>query len=141
MVEFSQDSNLGLASINKSLVNFEPKRVFSWHLSIMLHLSQSDQDGLPLSSDNKLINQFEDKIDGFLKGNDPAKPNGLFLARIAWNSTVELIWRVYQPELIDSELKNILKKKKYPAPFDYQISKDEDWGHAEWHLEVASNAE
>lgn len=137
MAEFSQDGFSGLASLNKSLVQFEPKKVFGWHLSVMFDLPSSDEYGLPLPADNESINIFEDNFDDFLKGGNVSKPNGLFLARIAWNSTVELIWRVYQPAPVDEKLQFILEKKDYPAPFDYKISQDLDWSLADWHLKVA----
>jgi hypothetical protein len=38
IIKFVQDDLPGIAYVNRSLVDFEPKEVFSWHLSIMIDI-------------------------------------------------------------------------------------------------------
>jgi len=45
-----------------------------------------------------------------------------------------LIWRVYDPEIVDKFLKRLIKEGKQVREFDYRIDNDEEWKLAEWHL-------
>ena len=63
LFEFSQDSSPGIAVVNSGLENFEPKEVFAWHCSIMLHFKDLIDNGMPSASDRTLAERFEDRID------------------------------------------------------------------------------
>lgn len=132
--EFVQDNLPGIAAVNISLCNFEPKVVFSWHLSILIQLEDLIENGMPSESEVMLIDDFEDKLDEILKGPSSKKVNALFFARITWNKTMELIWRVYDPEVANPELQKIIEHKAHPRLFDYRIDHDPEWKLTEWHL-------
>src|SRR5689334_6316601 len=98
LVEFQQDGFPGIAVINESLVKFEPKLVFAGHLSVMLQFDDVVENGMPSKAEREIIDPFGDLLDAIFKGDNPDKPNALFLARITWNKTRELIYRVFDPE-------------------------------------------
>src|SRR5689334_10560648 len=127
IVEFIQEENRGYAEINISLKEFEPKIVFAWHFSIMIDCKEVDPDGLPTENELKVLDSFQTYLSEITLGTDPAKPNAIFLARIDWKSTRELIWRVYNPESIQHKLKAILGTDIPPRPFDYRIDPDNEW--------------
>ncbi|WP_020569335.1 DUF695 domain-containing protein [Neolewinella persica] len=135
-VEFIQDQFLGIASINTSLVGFNSKEVFRWHLSILFDLQNTNAAKLPTDKEIKVLDKIEDEYHNLVIGPSKKKPNGLFLARIFWNNTAELIWRVYSPEEIHVKLSGILKDENYTHPFDYRIDDDKEWKLAEWHLDA-----
>lgn len=135
VLEFIQEEMPGVAAINSALKKFEPKIVFSWHLSIMLDLEDLIANGMPSQDERKLIDKYGDMLDRDIKGPDLKKPNALFLARITWNKTRELIWRVHDPEIANNYLKKIIKDKSFPRPFDYRMDKDDNWELAEWCLQ------
>jgi hypothetical protein len=58
----------------------------------------------------------------------------LFLARITWNKTRELIWRVYDHEISNNFLREIITAKSSPRQFDCRIDPDNNWELATWHL-------
>ena len=64
----------------------------------------------------------------------PVRLKALFLARITWNKTRELIYRVYEPEPCHQYLTRMINKKTSPRAFDYRIDNDPEWKLAEWHL-------
>ncbi len=135
ILKFNQDELPGIAVINKSLVNFEPKEVFNWHCSVMVHFNQLIENGMPDLTDRTTVEEFEDWLDDEIKGENKEKPNALFLGRITWNKTRELIWRIYQPEVTNTILNKLIETKDYELPFDYRIDQDNEWKLAKWHLE------
>ena len=78
VVEFVYDANFGIAEINQALVDFEPKVVFSWHFSIMVHYSDVDERSLPVQSELKALEEIERVFWTILQGADLAKPKGFF---------------------------------------------------------------
>ena len=134
IIEFKQESLPGIGVINLSLVEFEPKEVFSWHCSIIIDFENLIENGMPKNEDVLKAEKFEDYLDKNIKGENKEKPNALFLGRITWNKTRELIWRVFDPEITNNLLDKIIKEENYPFQFDYRIDNDTEWKLAEWHL-------
>lgn len=135
IVEFRQDDLPGIGVINSALVDFEPKVVFSWHLSIMVQFENLADNGMPAVEDRSLIEEWEDTISTALIG-DVEHPNALLLGRITWNETREILYRVYDPEPINEFLQSLIEKEDYPRPFDFRIDPDQDWELAQWHLQA-----
>jgi hypothetical protein len=140
IIEFRQDDMPGIAVINEALVDFEPKIVFAWHLSLMLQFEDLILNGMPSQAERDVIDPYGDLLDGAFKGDDPNKPNALFLARITWNKTRELIYRVFDPEPANQYLVNVIEAKSHPRPFDYRIDHDPEWKLAEWHLKAGNRS-
>jgi hypothetical protein len=134
IIEFRQENLPGIGVVNLSLIEFEPKEVFSWHCSIMINFENFIENGMPANNDVLIAEKFEDFLSENIKGADKEKPNSLFLARITWNETRELIWRVYNAKKVNEFLEKIIAEKKHPFQFDYRIDDDEEWKLAEWHL-------
>jgi hypothetical protein len=134
ILDFNQEGLPGVAVINTALRDFEPKEVFAWHLSIMIDFEDLIDNGMPSKSEREIVDPFGDRLDSLIKGNDLDKPNALFLARITWNQTRELIWRVFDPEIADKILKDIIDKGDYTRQFDYKMQYDENWELTKWHL-------
>ncbi|KKX46462.1 DUF695 domain-containing protein [Sphingobacterium sp. IITKGP-BTPF85] len=134
VLNFKQDNFPGVAVVNNALREFEPKIVFAWHLSIMIDLDDLIDNGMPSKSEVEVIDNYGDYLDNEIKGPDKDKPNALFLARITWNKTRELIWRVYDPEISNSFLQEIITANSSPRQFDYRIDPDNNWELAKWHL-------
>ncbi|MCU7550717.1 DUF695 domain-containing protein [Chitinophagaceae bacterium LB-8] len=134
IIEFIQDGLPGVGVINLSLRNFEPKEVFAWHLSILIDFDELIENGMPSGAEREVVDPFGEKLDTLIKGANPEKPNALFLARITWNKTRELIWRVFEPEVANQELQNIIENNSSPRGFDYRMEEDIEWQLAQWHL-------
>ncbi len=134
LVEFTQDDLPGVMVVNQALADFEPKEVFSWHLSVMLNFEDLIENGMPSQEEREIIDPYGDYLDEHFRGQNLDKPNALFLARITWNKTRELIYRIYDPEPVNDFLTKEIEKKQYPRQFDYRIDPDENWKLASWHL-------
>ncbi len=135
VAKFRQKELPGVAVINESLRDFEPKIVFALHLSVMIHFDDLIENGMPSQAERDLVDPFCDELEVRIRGPNAQKPNALFLARITWNATRELIWRVYEPEPADTCLKSIIAAKSHPRFFDYIMEHDPEWEKTTWHLQ------
>jgi len=140
LVEFRQDDMPGIAVVNEALVPFEPKVVFAWHLSIMLQFEDLILNGMPSRSERELVDSWERLVEAAVNGEDPDKPNALFLARITWKATRELIYRVYEPEAVNQYLVNVIDSKSCSRNFNYRMEHDPEWELAKWHLSTGVRA-
>ncbi len=136
VLEFMQEDHPGVGVVNTALRGFEPKVVFSWHLSLVLQLDDLIEQGMPSATERELIDAFGDTLDHAIKGDDPEKPNALFLSRITWNASRELIWRVFDPEPVNDYLQSIINGDAAlrPRPFDFRMDHDPEWEKTTWHL-------
>ena len=94
--------------------------------------------GMPSQAERDVIDPYGDLLDAAFKGDNPDKPNALFLARITWNKTRELIYRVFDPEPANQYLVNVIETKTHPRQFDYRIDHDPEWKLAEWPLNAVN---
>ena len=134
LINFRQEGLPGVMIINEALGDFEPKIVFSWHLSLMIDCEDLIDNGMPSVREREVLDPFGDQLDSVFKGADLQKPNALFLARITWNKTRELIYRVFDPEPAHQYLLKTIEEKTFPRTFDYRMDPDPEWKLAAWHL-------
>ncbi|MGC3944766.1 MAG: DUF695 domain-containing protein [Chryseolinea sp.] len=134
ILDFKRDDLPAIAVVNNALRKFEPKEVFAWQLSIIIDLKELIKNGMPSKKELKVVNAFGDFLDDNIKGPNKKKPNALFLARITWNATRQIIWRVFDPEVADSFLKELIQDGGSAREFEYRMEADEQWKFAEWYL-------
>ena len=138
IVEYKRDNLPAIMVINSALIDFEPKEVFLWNLSILIQFNELADNGMPAKNETDLIESFENYLFDNLKG-DKKKPNALFFARITWNGTREIIYQVYDPEIANNLLQNIINDKKYPREFDYRMEADEEWKLNKVYVDLFNN--
>ena len=131
LIEWKEEGLPVVAMLNTALKDFEPKEVFSWHLSLIIDFDDIIEKGMPSEDERAIVDPFCDKLDEEIK----AGGNALFLIRETWNKTRRLVWRVYDPEIANQHLQYILEYKQYPRPFDYHMAHDEEWEQAKWYLD------
>ena len=133
-IEWKQEDLPGVGAVTSSLKNFKHREIFPWHLSVLIYYNDLIDNGMPSIQEREETDLFCDHLEELLKGENPAKPNGLFLGRFTWNATRELIWKIHDPEIADKELKRIIKTKEHPRPFNYKMESDSEWELSKWHL-------
>jgi hypothetical protein len=136
IITFNRENLPAIMVINSSLLKFEPKEVFDWHLSLTIDFETEIENGMPAQSETDVTLPFEKYIDEQLKGDDTDKPNALFFGRITWNGTRELIYKIHNPEIANETLQKIIDDKTYPREFDYVMKFDKDWKLHKKHLEA-----
>lgn len=117
--------------LNTALMDFEPKEVFDWHLSLTIDFEELLDKGMPSRNELAIVDPFCDRLDEDLK----ADGNALFLIRETWNGTRRMVWRVYNPEIAHKYLQSIIEQKQYPREFDYYMEQDKNWQQATWYFE------
>ncbi|MEZ5003026.1 MAG: DUF695 domain-containing protein [Chitinophagales bacterium] len=134
VIEWNQEDLPGVGVITSSLKDFIHREIFPWHLSIIIYYNDLIENGMPSVQEREETDPFCDYLEELLKGENPTRPNGLFLGRFTWNATRELIWKIHDPEIADKELKLIIETKQHPRPFEYKMEPDAEWKLSKWHL-------
>lgn len=134
VVTFLRNDKPGEAEVNISLKQFKHKRLFDWHLSIILETEDADENGMPTKEENEILVQLEDVLHSMAVGDDDEQLNALFVAGIDWNESRELIWRIHNPEVVDKEIQKVIEAGDFPRKFDYKMVQDPIWSKVEWYL-------
>lgn len=135
VAEYEKDDQPGIVVINLALEAFEGRDIFSWHLSFIMEYEDLIENGMPSQEERDELEPFMNDMEGLLAGSDTDKPNGLFLARHTWNGTVQLVYRIFDPEPVNHSLQRIIDAQEHPRPFDYRIDHDEEWEFAKWYFQ------
>lgn len=131
LIEWKEEGLPVVALLNIALKDFEPKEVFSWHLSLIIDFEDLIDNGMPSVEEREIVDPFCDQLDEEIK----AGGNALFLIRDTWNKTRRLIWRVYDPEIAHQHLQSINEYKLHPRNIDYDMEQDVEWERAKWYLD------
>ena len=134
IIEFNQNELPGIAVVNSNLKDENLKKIFNWNCSILIDLNDVTENGLPIETEFEIVSKFDDFLQENIKG-DLEKPNALFFARITWNSTLQIIWKVFNPEQVNNFLNDLIEYKNYPRYFDYRIEEDENWEITKWYTD------
>lgn len=131
ILEWDDDGLPAICAVNQALANFDAKIVFAWHLSVIVQLNALADNGMPTANEKLVIDKIGKQLDGHLKANG----NALFLARITWNGTRQLLYRVYDPEVANSFLTDTVNSDRAVRPIKFKMQHDADWAMAEWFLQ------
>jgi len=130
LIQYKENELPCVAAINASLVDFEHKNIFCWHLSVIIDFDEVVENGMPSDEEREVVDPFCESLDEDIK----AGGNALFLVRETWNRTRRLVWMVYDPEIANQHLNYLIEYYKHPRPFDYHMKEDREWSQASWYL-------
>ncbi len=130
IVTFEIDSLPAIAVIDAALTDFEHKKSFEWHCSLIVECKELAENGMPSPAEMEVLNAFEDELSKGLAG-EGELPNAIFFARITHNGTRQLIWKVSNPKQAYDYLANVMKEDQYPRNFEFVIERDVDWEKTE----------
>lgn len=131
ILEWKEEGLPCIGVLNSALKHFEPKKIFSWHLSLIIDYKELIDNGMPSQEERDIVDPFCDRLDEEIQ----AGGNALFLIRETWNGTRRMVWRVYDPEIANQHLQFLLEHHKYPREFDYHMEQDMEWEQAKWYFE------
>lgn len=135
IVTFEIDSLPAVAVIDAALTDFEHKKSFEWHCSLIIECKELVENGMPSPTELELLDKFEDELSKNLAG-DSELPNAIFFARITHNGTRQLIWKVGKPKQAYDYLKSVMEADRYPRNFEFVIERDVDWKMTEYLSEM-----
>lgn len=126
VVESSADDKPAIIVVNTSLRKFKHKKLYGWTCSLVIEYKDTAMNGMPTTDESIFVYDYIEKLDKTIKG-DSSNPNAVFLARITWNGTCEVIWQVKDPKKVHEYLGGIINSKTYPRELDYRIEFDKKW--------------
>jgi len=85
-------------------------------LSIIVEFADLAENGMPTSDEHDIVGRIGKHFDENLK----ADGNALFLARITWNGMRQFLYRIYDPEIANAFLTDIVDNNKEVRPFELQ---------------------
>jgi Family of unknown function (DUF695) len=130
VLQWQRDDLPAVCVVNQALAPFEPKAVFAWHLSIIVECVELAEHGMPTSEELIVMDRIGDEFDEGLK----AGGNSLFLARITWAGTRQYLYRVYDPEVANRYLMDLIESGPTVREFEFRMEHDEAWEHASYYL-------
>lgn len=130
LIEYNKENLPCIAMVNSSLLDFEHKEIFRWHLSVIIDFEDLIDKGMPSKKEREIVDPFCDQLDEEIK----AGGNALFLVRETWNKTRRLVWMVYDPEIAHQHLQYIIEHHRHPRPFDYRMEEDIKWEQPECYF-------
>lgn len=125
--------------LNSALKKFKHKKTYGWTCSLVIKFKDTTSNGMPTNDEYNYVIDYVEKLDKDIKGKTDA-PNALFLARIIWNGTCEVIWQTKDPEPVHQYLGDIIRSNSYPRELDYRIEYDKKWKKISFYQKLAKKA-
>ena len=126
VVESSADGKPAIIVVNTSLRKFKHKELYGWTCSLVIKFKDMAMNGMPTTDESNFVFDYIEELDKTIKG-DSIQPNAVYLARITWNGTCEVIWQVKDPKVVHEYLGGIINNKTHPRELDYRIEYDKKW--------------
>ena len=118
-----------VAVVNQSLVGFEQKSAYEWHLSVIIDAQEVVDKGMPPRSEVLLLDAETDRIEGAVCSTDGG---ALFVARTTWNGCRQLHFRVRDPEATNAVLQQLIAGADEVRDWDYRMWRDPGWDEVAW---------
>jgi len=116
--------------VNGALLAFKHTEIFAWHLEVTLHAVDLADQGMPTPEESKLLFGISDKIEQTIVGY-----NTIFLARSTWSGFRQIAFRVYDPEVANTKLQELLENEN--ARFwEFEMKYDPDWHQAGFYFQL-----
>lgn len=136
-IQWEEHKMPAYCTVNKALVDFQPKEVFGWHLAIVIENNDTLTNGQPTEEEKAIIDAFCVEIASLVT----ADQNAMFLARSTWNGCYQLFFRVFDPEVADGILQKLIQEERQPREFQYHMEHDKEWKFAGNYLKPFMNTE
>lgn len=107
--------------VNDALLAFEHTDIFAWHLEVTIHAVDLAERGMPSPDESKLLFTVGDEIEKAIVGY-----NAIFLARSTWNGFRQLAFRVYDPEVANTTLQELLAREQFRF-WEFRMLPDASW--------------
>lgn len=119
-----------LMVVNASLQHHQDdiplQRVFNNYCSVMFYFDDVDENDWPGSEEFSVMQACTESFDKALK-EDEEHPNALFVARITYKGTCEMIWMIHDSEKAIAYLDGVIAEGNQVREFDYRIEEGVGW--------------
>ena len=122
--------------VNQALDGFAHAGAYAWHLSIIIDMVETLENGLPAEAEQGVLTRFADELRSHLQ----ADGNAAILASVTWNGTRQLVLRVRDPERANDYLTSVVDGASPVRQFEYRMEHDPAWALAEQYLAPGRHA-
>jgi hypothetical protein len=130
VLQGEKDGHPLYAVIDSTLRDKKSRTGFSWFLSISTPLKDPTTDGLTTIEEASELNDWED----LLEKNSLGDYRFVFVGRVTWNGTRQLLFYLDKSEGVETKLKKFAHD--FPKRvFDFQCQRDERWEKVNGYLE------
>lgn len=118
--------------VNQTLLTFEHRDIFPWHLRVTIEARDLAEKGMPTSEESRRLFEIGDEIQSIVEGGrtEHGSENALHLARETWNGLRQLRFVVHNPEITHTGLQTHLNSREWSRPWEYHMAADSDWTEA-----------
>lgn len=117
----------GVGIINQGLADFSLREVFGWYCEVLCRIEKTKFNGLPTDAELQTLYEFEDILNGMVKGPDADHPNGLFVGHLICDGVMKLMWMVNNPEEVNNKFQSYIQSDSYLRRFQYCMEPDPEW--------------
>jgi hypothetical protein len=111
-----------VAMIDMSLRDCESKASFPWFLSVSIPLINPNKNGLNSDNDASALNAWEDSLETAIT----AECRFVYIGRVTWNGSREVLYYVDKPETLERRLKEPGSALRTRA-FAFRCERDDRW--------------
>ena len=111
-----------VAMIDVGLRDCELKASFPWFLSVSIPLINPNKNGLCSDNDASVLNAWEDSLENAIT----AECRFVYVGRVTWNGSREVLYYVDKPEALERRLKEPGSALASRA-FAFRCERDEKW--------------
>ena|ERR1700733_11884381 len=132
LINSSRGSDPAVLVVNSALRLFARREYFAWQANIQLTCKDLGANGMPTSEEGAILNTLEDSISGGVLN----ASNGVFLAKVTCRGQRELKYRVHDPEITNTFLKDMTSLPNPIREWEYRIEHDPEWSLAHPELSL-----
>jgi len=131
VLQGEKDGHPLFATIDRSFRDKRARVGFPWFLSVSTRLKDPTTDGLTTNQEASELNDWED----LLEKNYLGDCRFVYVGRVTWNGTRQLLFYVDRPDCVEPKLKKFAHD--FPKRvFDFQCQPDEQWERVGKYLET-----
>lgn len=116
-LEFSSNFDMNLYKLGE-------RNKFPYMLGISIQGFKSQENGMPVGTEFSGLNSFEDYIIDLIT---TKLKLGYYAGHSYWNKSLELIFYVNKPDIVNGTIKILQHSPKIPYRFSYKIDSDPEW--------------
>lgn len=132
LINTSRGSDPAVVVVNSALRTFDARESFPWHLTITIDCKFLGSKGMPTAEEVSTLNRLEDELSPSIEG----EQNAMFLARVTCRGKRELIYRVHDPEKVNTLLQGLISAPAQLREWEYRMEQDLDWDLARNELKL-----
>ncbi|MGM0479835.1 MAG: DUF695 domain-containing protein [Bacteroidota bacterium] len=121
--QIETEEGIGFVNVNQAYDNYPNKKYFSWCAQLVIEFKDKNENGHPTDQEAEVLNELEDKIEGFLK----EKHKVHFIGRVTRKDFRDLIYYIDQPRLDQERTRVFFDDISSIRGVNFDLDEDPEW--------------